>query len=259
MHARQGHGQQGETALAGINDQMKMSREHALLGNYDASLVYFDGVISQIQRYLKSVDDPYVRSKWEVARARAQLARHDANPALPARQKAKEDLGAEFKIVKAIAYELSRFKEPPGSGFAGALPQSARAFRYARADPGRSLPRVRSGRAVVAAAAGRVGRDAGRPAAWSDGRGRADRLLCRGATRAPSAAGPRRRPGCVAGAAATARRRPPIHAAAPACRAGREGAGTEARAAAQPRGAGEPPRGVPPVHPPAAHARAHAR
>ena len=78
-------------------DQMKMSREHALLGNYDASLVYFDGVVAQIQQYLRTADDPYLRSQW---------------------QKAKEDLVAEFRIVKEITQELGRFKESPGAGAA---------------------------------------------------------------------------------------------------------------------------------------------
>ena len=45
-------------------------------------LVYFDGVVAQIQQYLRTADDPYLRSQW---------------------QKAKEDLVAEFRIVKEIS------------------------------------------------------------------------------------------------------------------------------------------------------------
>ena len=60
-------------------------------------LVYFDGVVAQIQQYLRTVDDPYLRSQW---------------------QKAKEDLVAEFRIVKEITQELGRFKESPGAGSA---------------------------------------------------------------------------------------------------------------------------------------------
>ena len=85
---------QAASGLDGVHDQMKMSREHALLGNYEASLVYFDGVVAQIQQHLRTVDDPYLRSQWA---------------------KAKEDLVAEFGLVKEITRELARFKESPGS------------------------------------------------------------------------------------------------------------------------------------------------
>ena len=77
-----------------VQDQMKMSREHALLGNYEASLVYFDGVVAQIKQHLRTVDDPHLRAQWE---------------------RAKEDLVAEFRIVKEITQELARFKDKPGS------------------------------------------------------------------------------------------------------------------------------------------------
>ena len=90
---------QSHSGLDGVHDQMKMSREHALLGNYEASLVYFDGVVAQIQQHLRTVDDPYLRSQWA---------------------KAKEDLVAEFGLVKEITRELARFKESPGSGAASA-------------------------------------------------------------------------------------------------------------------------------------------
>ena len=40
---------------AEVAGQMHISRENALLGNYKASLVYFDGVIAQIQRNLRPV------------------------------------------------------------------------------------------------------------------------------------------------------------------------------------------------------------
>ena len=42
------------SSLTGMENAMKMSREHALLGNYEASLVYFDGVIAQSQSPLRS-------------------------------------------------------------------------------------------------------------------------------------------------------------------------------------------------------------
>ena len=41
-----------------------MSREYALLGNYEAALVYFDGVVAQIQQHLRTLDDPHLRQQW---------------------------------------------------------------------------------------------------------------------------------------------------------------------------------------------------
>ena len=84
---------------AEVAGQMHISRENALLGNYKASLVYFDGVIGQIQRNLRPVDNLQLTSQW---------------------QKAKEELDAEFRIVKNICLELNHFKKPPEKAFAPA-------------------------------------------------------------------------------------------------------------------------------------------
>ena len=83
--------------LAGLTDSMKMAREHALLGNYEAALVYHDGVIAQIQQHLKTLDDPHLRQQWV---------------------RAKEEINSEFGVVKEIARELARFKDPPGGASA---------------------------------------------------------------------------------------------------------------------------------------------
>lgn len=50
--------------LAEVCDNAKKGREYALLGNYDSSMVYYQGVIQQIQRYCQSVRDPAVKGKW---------------------------------------------------------------------------------------------------------------------------------------------------------------------------------------------------
>jgi katanin p60 ATPase-containing subunit A1 len=86
------------SAVAGMGDQMKMAREHALLGNYEASLVYFDGVIATIKQHMRSLDDPHLRTQWT---------------------KAKDELTAEFRVVKDITIELARFKDPPAGAVAG--------------------------------------------------------------------------------------------------------------------------------------------
>ena len=112
---------------------MHISRENALLGNYKASLVYFDGVIGQIQRNLRPVDNLQLTSQW---------------------QKAKEELDAEFRIVKNICLELNHFKKPPEKAFAPAAAP-------ARASTGCSAPAALiavSARAACLAAAERARR-----------------------------------------------------------------------------------------------------
>ncbi|XP_072106872.1 katanin p60 ATPase-containing subunit A1-like [Mobula birostris] len=51
-------------SLLEISENVKLGREFALLGNYDSSLVYYQGVIEQIQKYLSSVRDPTYKQKW---------------------------------------------------------------------------------------------------------------------------------------------------------------------------------------------------
>eukprot|EP00899_Mesostigma_viride_P009949 jgi/Mesvir1/18956/Mv18924-RA.1 len=51
-------------ALKGIADQCTLAREYALLGNYDAALVYFDGVINQINKHTRGCGDPFLKSRW---------------------------------------------------------------------------------------------------------------------------------------------------------------------------------------------------
>eukprot|EP00697_Spironema_sp_BW2_P009806 gnl/Spiro4/24821_TR12339_c0_g1_i1.p1 gnl/Spiro4/24821_TR12339_c0_g1~~gnl/Spiro4/24821_TR12339_c0_g1_i1.p1 ORF type:complete len:610 (-),score=128.62 gnl/Spiro4/24821_TR12339_c0_g1_i1:105-1934(-) len=83
-----------EAELEGVAQSMRMSREFALLGNYDSSLVWFDDVVSKIQRFLHKTRDVALREKW------ASI---------------KEDLTTEAKIIKDINAELQMFKEPPGT------------------------------------------------------------------------------------------------------------------------------------------------
>ncbi|XP_078069466.1 katanin p60 ATPase-containing subunit A1-like isoform X1 [Mustelus asterias] len=51
-------------SLLEISENVKLGREYALLGNYDSALVYYQGVIEQIQKYLSSVRDPSYKQKW---------------------------------------------------------------------------------------------------------------------------------------------------------------------------------------------------
>lgn len=55
--------------MAEICDNAKKGREYALLGNYDSSMVYYQGVIQQIQRHCQSIRDPAVKGRWQQVRA----------------------------------------------------------------------------------------------------------------------------------------------------------------------------------------------
>lgn len=80
--------------LAEICDNAKKGREYALLGNYDSSMVYYQGVIQQIQRHCQSVRDPAVKGRW---------------------QQVRQELLEEYEQVKSIVSTLESFKidKPP--------------------------------------------------------------------------------------------------------------------------------------------------
>jgi len=52
-------------SVADICDNTKMGRECALLGNYETSLVYYQGVVQQIHRLLQSINDPVRKERWQ--------------------------------------------------------------------------------------------------------------------------------------------------------------------------------------------------
>ena len=54
--------------LAEISDNAKKGREYALLGNYDSSMVYYQGVIQQIHKHCQSLRDPALKMKWQQVR-----------------------------------------------------------------------------------------------------------------------------------------------------------------------------------------------
>ncbi|KAF7657564.1 hypothetical protein LDENG_00025290 [Lucifuga dentata] len=75
--------------LAEICDNAKKGREYALLGNYDSSLVYYQGVIDQIHKYCQSIRDPALKVKW---------------------QQVRQELIEEYEQVQRIEGTLQSFK-----------------------------------------------------------------------------------------------------------------------------------------------------
>ncbi|KAI5614785.1 katanin p60 ATPase-containing subunit A1, partial [Silurus asotus] len=52
-------------SLLEISENVKLAREYALLGNYSSAVVYYQGVLEQIRKYLLSVRDASVQQKWQ--------------------------------------------------------------------------------------------------------------------------------------------------------------------------------------------------
>lgn len=72
-----------------ICENTKLGREMALMGNYESSGVYYQGVIQQIHRLLMTIEDPMRKSKW---------------------QSVQSEIAAEYEQVKGITNTLQQFK-----------------------------------------------------------------------------------------------------------------------------------------------------
>lgn len=75
--------------IADICDNAKKGREYALLGNYDSSMVYYQGVIQQIHKHCQVLKDPALKVKW---------------------QQVRQELIEEYEQVKSIIGTLENFK-----------------------------------------------------------------------------------------------------------------------------------------------------
>ncbi|XP_017265618.1 katanin p60 ATPase-containing subunit A-like 1 isoform X2 [Kryptolebias marmoratus] len=75
--------------LSEICDNAKKGREYALLGNYDSSIVYYQGVLQQIHKHCQSLRDPALKVKW---------------------QQLRQELTEEYEQVKDIVGTLESFK-----------------------------------------------------------------------------------------------------------------------------------------------------
>ncbi|XP_072515317.1 katanin p60 ATPase-containing subunit A-like 1 [Salminus brasiliensis] len=75
--------------LTEICDNAKKGREYALLGNYDSSMVYYQGVLQQIHKHCQSLRDPALKVKW---------------------QQVRQELEEEYEQVRSIVNTLESFK-----------------------------------------------------------------------------------------------------------------------------------------------------
>lgn len=51
--------------LTEIVENTKAAREYGLLGNYESSIVYYQGVLQQINRLVNSINDPTRAQQWQ--------------------------------------------------------------------------------------------------------------------------------------------------------------------------------------------------
>lgn len=63
-------------SLLMIVENVKLAREYALLGNHDSAMVYYQGVLDQMNKYLSSVKDTHLRQKWQQVRVMAAMFSH---------------------------------------------------------------------------------------------------------------------------------------------------------------------------------------
>jgi katanin p60 ATPase-containing subunit A1 len=49
-----------------ICENAKLARENAILGNYDAAGIYYQGVVQQIHKLLAGITDPTRKEKWKL-------------------------------------------------------------------------------------------------------------------------------------------------------------------------------------------------
>eukprot|EP00771_Trimastix_marina_P002366 gnl/Trimastix_PCT/3496.p1 GENE.gnl/Trimastix_PCT/3496~~gnl/Trimastix_PCT/3496.p1 ORF type:complete len:547 (-),score=68.79 gnl/Trimastix_PCT/3496:196-1836(-) len=78
------------TQLTGIYEGIRDARHHAAMGQYDESLVYYDGMVAQIKHYLLSAD-PLAKERWN---------------------RIKTELCQEADLIKQITHSLAHFKAP---------------------------------------------------------------------------------------------------------------------------------------------------
>ena len=76
-------------SITDIGENTKLAREMSLLGNYETSTVYYQGVVQQIHRLLGTIDDPVRKMKW---------------------QQIQGEIAQEYDVVKNIMTTLNAFK-----------------------------------------------------------------------------------------------------------------------------------------------------
>lgn len=100
-------------SLCDVIGNIKSGREYALLGNYESSQVYYQGVIQQISKLLTSINDPDRIRQWqEVSLSHFEYNLRTINNPLTFIDKLKiqQLIVTEFEGVRNIQNVLFEFK-----------------------------------------------------------------------------------------------------------------------------------------------------
>ena len=54
------------TSYTDMFDNLKLARENALFGGYDTSVVYYQGVLQQLQKLMITIKEPDRRNKFQM-------------------------------------------------------------------------------------------------------------------------------------------------------------------------------------------------
>lgn len=76
-------------SLEDILENAQMGRENALLGNYDTAVVYYQGVLQQIQKQMIQTGDSSKKQEWQLVR---------------------QEIAKEYEYVRDISQVLANFK-----------------------------------------------------------------------------------------------------------------------------------------------------
>jgi hypothetical protein len=79
-----------EACLQDVPDSLRQAREYALLGNYEASQVYMQGVLNSVKQFLKTETDGYKKKQWK---------------------ELLDQVTEEYGMIQDIAKELAGFKD----------------------------------------------------------------------------------------------------------------------------------------------------
>ncbi|XP_015788050.1 katanin p60 ATPase-containing subunit A-like 1 [Tetranychus urticae] len=102
-------------SITDICENTKMGREFALLGNYETSLVYYQGVVQQIHRLLQTISDPIRKERW---------------------QEIQQKIAEEYGYVKDIQSLLVGFRgDHHNNRVVGPIRQTSPAFTLPDPDP----------------------------------------------------------------------------------------------------------------------------
>ncbi|EDV24698.1 uncharacterized protein TRIADDRAFT_25144 [Trichoplax adhaerens] len=81
-----------DTTVQDIGENIKLARENCMLGNYDTSMVYYQGVAQQITKYIPQIKEASLKHQW---------------------QQLRQSIAQEYEHVKDIAKLIDRFRVDP--------------------------------------------------------------------------------------------------------------------------------------------------